>query len=62
MLCKVSSRFWEYFVCKTNNEYFTIKLERLQYKACIAITGAIQGTSREHLNKKIGLESLSGKI
>ena len=56
MLCKVSSRLWEYFVCKTNNEYFTSKLERLQYKACIAITGAIQGTSRERLNKKIGLE------
>ena len=56
MLCKVSSRLWEYFVCKTNNEYFTSKLERLQYKACIAITEAIQGTSRERLNKKIGLE------
>ena len=62
MLCKVSSRLRKYFVCKTNNEYFTSKLERLQYKACIAITGAIQGTSRERLNKKIGLESLSGKI
>ena len=44
---------------KPNNESFTSKLERVQYKACLAITGAIQGTSRERLNKELGLESVS---
>ena len=30
---------------KPNNESFTSRLERVQYKACLAITGAIQGAS-----------------
>ena len=34
---------------KSNNESFKNKIENIQYKACIAITGAIQGTSRKHL-------------
>ena len=34
------------------------KLELLQYNACIAITGAIRGTSREKLYEELGLESL----
>ena len=33
----------------------------MQYKACLAITGAIQGTSRERLYKELGLESLSDR-
>ena len=32
-----------------NNDWFSDKIEQLQYKACLAITGAIQGTSRECL-------------
>ena len=31
---------------KPNNENFQNKLEKVQYKACLAITGAIQGASR----------------
>ena len=31
------------------NTSFHQKLERLQYNACLAITGAIRGTSRENL-------------
>ena len=34
---------------KSNNESFKNRIENIQYKVCIAITGAIQGTSREHL-------------
>ena len=34
----------------------------MQYKACLAITGAIEGTSPEHLYKEIGLESLIDRI
>ena len=30
---------------KPNNKSFKNKIENIQYKACIAITGAIQGTS-----------------
>ena len=44
-----------------NNDSFTDKIEYLQYKAFLAITGAIQGTSRECLYNELGLESLSSR-
>ena len=37
---------------------FHQKLESIQYNACLAITGAIQGTSKEKLYQELGLESL----
>ena len=37
------------------NEYFCDKFELVQYKAAIAITGAIQGTSRDKLYQELGL-------
>ena len=40
------------------NASFHQKLELLQYNACLAITGAIRGTSREKLYEELGLESL----
>ena len=39
-------------------ESFCDKIESVQYKAALAITGAIQGTSRDKLNQELGLESL----
>ena len=44
-----------------NNDSFTDKTEQLQYKACLAITAAIQGTSRECLHNELGLECLSSR-
>ena len=44
---------------KPNNSSFKSKIENGQYRACIAITGAIQGTSRERLYRELGLESLT---
>ena len=41
------------------NEPFKEKLEKVQYSAALIITGAIKGTSREHLRKELGLESLN---
>ena len=41
-----------------NNDSFKIKIENIQYKACIAITWAIQGTSLEYLYHELGLEFL----
>ena len=38
--------------------YFHQKLKSIQYNACLAITGAIRGTSTEKLYQKLGLESL----
>ena len=32
--------------------------ESIQYNACLAITGAIRGTSREKFYQELGLESL----
>ena len=43
---------------KAYNASFHQKLELLQYNACLAITGAIRGTSREKLYEELGLESL----
>ena len=38
---------------KPNNESFKNKIEKIQYKSCIAITGTIQGTSRERLYQEL---------
>ena len=34
---------------KPENENFQNKLEKIQYKVCLAITGAIQGTPRKNV-------------
>ena len=34
-------------------------MEKAQYRACLAITGAIQGTSREKIYGELGLHSLA---
>ena len=38
--------------------FFHKKIESVQYNVCLAITGAIRGTSKEKLDHKLGLESL----
>ena len=43
---------------KPHNQFFKNKIENIQHKACTVITGAIQGTSQEHLYHELGLESL----
>ena len=42
---------------KPDNQNFENKLEKVYYKGCVAINGAIRGTSR--LYDKLGLKSLS---
>ena len=44
-----------------NNDSFCEKLETIQYKAALAITGAIQGTSRDRIYAELGLESLKSR-
>ena len=46
---------------KPNNESFASWLERVQYKACLALTGVIQGASSERLYKEPGLEYLGNR-
>ena len=43
------------------NESFCEKIESVQYKAALAITGAIQGTSRDKIYHELGLESLKSR-
>ena len=43
---------------QAHNAYFYQKLESLQYNACLAITGAICGSSREKLYQELGFETL----
>ena len=40
------------------NNSFHAKMESIQYNACLAITGAIRGTSREKIYQELGLNSL----
>ena len=40
------------------NNSFQNKIEIIQYNACLAIIGAIRGTSKERLCEELGLESL----
>ena len=42
---------------KPNNETLQNKIEKLQLKTCLTITGAIQGTSKENLYEELGLHS-----
>ena len=44
---------------KPENKNFQNKLEKVQYRACLAITGAIKGASRQKLYDELGLHSLS---
>ena len=46
---------------RPQNESFCNKIESVQYKAALAITGAIQGTSRDKFNQELGLESLKSR-
>ena len=43
------------------NKYFSEKLESVQYKAALAITGAVQGTSRDDIYQELGLEPLKSR-
>ena len=43
---------------KPSNDNFQNKMEKVQYRTCLAITGGIQGTSRERLYDELGLHSL----
>ena len=36
------------------------KLESIWYNACLALSGAIRGSSKEKLYQKLGMESLQG--
>ena len=43
------------------NESFCEKLESVQYKAVLAVTGAIQCTSHQKIYQELGLESLKSR-
>ena len=43
---------------KPKKKNFQNKLEKDQHRACLAITGAIQGTSRTKIYDELGLHSL----
>ena len=44
-----------------HDESLCEKLESVQYKVALAVTGAIQGTSRERIYQQLGLESLRAR-
>ena len=46
---------------KPHKGFFIEKIERVEYSACLLITGAFKGTSRERLYQELGLESLKDR-
>ena len=46
---------------EAHNEAFDQKLESIQYNACLALSGAIRGSSREKLCQELGLEPLQSR-
>ena len=40
---------------------FCEKLKSLQYKAALAMTGVMQGTSRDKIYQELGLETLKSR-
>ena len=46
---------------KPFNESFKRKIEIVQYKAALVITGVIKGTSCDRLYQELGLESLADR-
>ena len=46
---------------KPGNVKFESKLERVEYNACLAITGAIRRTNRDSIYAELGLESFSSR-
>ena len=43
---------------KPSNDNFQNKMEKVQQRACLALTRGIQGTFRERLHNELGLHSL----
>ena len=46
------------FTIQPFSNSFQNKIESIQYNACLSITGAVRGTSKERLYEELGLESL----
>ena len=46
---------------KAFNKSFHAKLESLQYKTTLEITGAIRGSSTEKISEELGVESLKSR-
>ena len=44
-----------------NNENFQNKIEKLHYRACLKISGAIQKTSKEKNYDELGLQLLTNR-
>ena len=49
------------FLINQKMRVFVKKIESVQYNAALAITGAVQGTSREKLYKELSLETLKSR-
>ena len=47
---------------KSNNETFQNKMEKIKYRACLAITGGIQGTSRQQRYDELDLHLLVKRL
>ena len=48
--------------CMINNDNFQNKIEKVQYRACLAIASAIQGTSTEKTYVELGLHPLNNRL
>ena len=54
-------RLCDFIYDQAYNSAFHDKLESIQYNACLVITGAIRGTSREKIYQELGLEFVKSR-
>ena len=53
-ICKTHLDYDDILYDQRYNASFHQKLEKMQYNACIAITGAIRDTSKEEIRQELG--------
>ena len=53
--------YGDIFYDKPNNENFHNKIEKVQYRACLEIYSAIEGTSKGKNYDELGLHSLTNR-
>ena len=51
-----SADYGQIFYDQLQNDFLCEKLESVQHKAAVAITGAMQGTSRDKIYQELGIE------
>ena len=61
-LCQIPPGLWKYFIRPSINSSFHDRLESVQYNACLAITAAVRGASKEKFLESLRLRRWYRKL